>query len=159
MHEEGAGIVVRTSLPFIRPSLTFLRHLFSFLHLTKAPHHFVCLGAGARADLAWWKCFLHSWSGSSFFPLPNPSHSVYSDASGTYGCGAVVDSLVNFQLEWSWRWHTKQIVNTCTTFKSFITYLTLLGISPLAELCSSGSLSRYLWNKATHSFTDLPIFT
>ena len=55
--------------------------------------------------------------------------------------------------------HTKQIVDTCvlyTTFKLFITYLTLLGILPLAELCSSGSLSRCLWKK---SFTDLLIFT
>ena len=48
---------------------------------------------GARADYAFWKCFLQSWSGSSFLPLPNPSHNVYSDTSGTYGCGAVVDIL------------------------------------------------------------------
>ena len=81
------------------PGRTFLHQLFSLLHLTKAPHHFVCLGAGARADLVWWKCFLQSWSGSSFFPLPNPSHNVYSDASGTYGCGAVVDIFGYFQLQ------------------------------------------------------------
>ena len=28
-----------------------------------------------------------------FFSLPNPSHNIYSDASGTSGCGVVVDSL------------------------------------------------------------------
>ena len=88
----------------VRPGHTFLRQLFSLLHLTKAPHHFVRLGAGASADLAWWKCFLQSWSGSSFFPLPNPSHNVYSDASGTYGCRAVMDSLRYFQLEWPRGW-------------------------------------------------------
>ena len=60
----------------VRPGHNFLRQLFSLLHLTKAPHHFVHLGAGARADLAWWKCFLQSWSGSSFSPLPNPSHTM-----------------------------------------------------------------------------------
>ena len=64
----------------VHPGRTFLHQLFSLLHLTKAPHHFVCQGAGARADLAWWKCFLQSWSWSSFFPLPNPSHNVYFDA-------------------------------------------------------------------------------
>ena len=88
----------------VRPGRTFLRKLFSLLHSTKAPYHLVRLGAGARADLAWWKCFLQSWSGSSFFPLPNASHNVYSDASGTYGCGAVVDSLGYFQLEWPLGW-------------------------------------------------------
>ena len=88
----------------VRPGRTFLRQLFSLLHSTKAPHHFVRLGAGARADLVWWKCFLQNWSGSSFFPLPNASHNVYSDASGTYGCGAVVDSLGYFQLEWPLGW-------------------------------------------------------
>ena len=75
-----------------------------FVELDKAPHHFVCLGAGARADLVWWKCFLQGWSGTSFFPFPNPSHNVYSNASGTYGCGAVVDSLGYFQLEWLRGW-------------------------------------------------------
>ena len=74
----------------VRPGRTFLRQLFSFLHSTKGPSHFVRLGSGARADLAWWKCFLQSWSESLFSPLPNPAHHVYSNTSGTYGCGAVV---------------------------------------------------------------------
>ena len=29
--------------------------------------------------------------GPLFSLLPNPSHNVYSDATGTYGCGAVVE--------------------------------------------------------------------
>ena len=72
-------------------------------------------------------------------------------------------SCDSLQIYYHWVSHTKQIVDTCvmyTTFKLFITYLIpLLGILPLAELCSSGSSSRCLWKKATHSFTDLPIFT
>ena len=88
----------------IRPGRTFLRELFRLMHLAKAPHHYVRLSAGAKADLAWWKCFLQSWNGSSFFPLPYPSAHVYSDASGSFGCGAVVDQLSWFQLQWPAEW-------------------------------------------------------
>ena len=87
----------------IRPGRTFLRELFRLMHLAKAPHHYVRLSAGAKADLAWWKCFLQSWNGSSFFPLPYPSAHVYSDASGSFGSGAVVDQLSWFQLQWQTR--------------------------------------------------------
>ena len=52
---------------------TFLRQLFSLLQRVKVPHHYVRLNAGARADLAWWKCFLQTWNGSSFFPPHDPS--------------------------------------------------------------------------------------
>ena len=56
----------------VHPGCTFLRQLFSLLHLARAPNHFILLNAGARADLKWWKCFLQNWNGSSFFPLPIP---------------------------------------------------------------------------------------
>lgn len=64
----------------IRPGRTFLRSLFDLLHVVRAPNHFVRLTAGARADLAWWRCFLQHWNGSSFF-LPVPAVCV----SGTFG--------------------------------------------------------------------------
>ena len=72
----------------VRPGRTFLRSLFSLLHVAKAPHHFIRLDKGSRADLAWWRCFLQRWNGSSFLPLPTPAAHVHSDASGNYGCGA-----------------------------------------------------------------------
>ena len=85
----------------VRPGRTFLRQLFSLLHVARTPHHFVRLTPGAKADLAWWRCFLQIWNGSSFFPLPEPSSHVYSDASGGYGCGAVSPTLGYVQLQWS----------------------------------------------------------
>ena len=88
----------------VRPGRTFLNQLFSLLQGVKAPSHYVRLNAGARADLAWWKCFLQSWSGSSFFPLRNPSIHIYSDASGTYGFGAVVEGLGWVQGQWPPAW-------------------------------------------------------
>ena len=44
----------------MRPGRTFLRQLFSLLQGVKSPSHYVRLKAGARANLAWWKCFLQS---------------------------------------------------------------------------------------------------
>ena len=84
----------------ISPGRTFLRQLFGLLHLVKAPHHFIRITAGARADLCWWKCFLVHWNGLSFFPLPAPSVHVYTDASTSFGCGAFVQSLGWFSLQW-----------------------------------------------------------
>lgn len=88
----------------VRPGHTFLRQLFSLLHLASAPHYFIRLTAGARADLAWWGCFLRNWNGSSFFPLPKPTLHVYSDAAGSWGCGAIVHSQGWFQVRWPEAW-------------------------------------------------------
>ena len=89
----------------IRPGRTFLRQLFNLLSVARAPNHFVRLNLGARADIAWWQCFLESWNGLSFFPLPSPSVHVYSDASSGFGCGAFVQALGWFSLQWPDSWH------------------------------------------------------
>lgn len=88
----------------VRPGRTFLRELFNLLHRLKAPHHRVRLTVGARADVAWWKCFLQHWNGSSFFPLPSPAAHVFSDASGSFGCGALSADIGWFQAEWPEDW-------------------------------------------------------
>lgn len=49
------------------------------------------LNAAARTDLAWWQIMLDNWSGTSihqFLLLQEPSHHLFSDASGSWGCGA-----------------------------------------------------------------------
>ena len=89
---------------------TFLRQLFSLLHVAKAPHHFIQLTVGAKADLTWWRCFLQIWNGSSFFVLPEPSKHVYSEASGSFGCGAVSLTLGYVQLQWSEDWEEMDIL-------------------------------------------------
>ena len=85
-HLAHAAIVVR-------PERTFLRHLFSWLGMARSANHFNSLNTVVKADLAWWRCFCASWSGCSFFPLPTPSAHVFSDASGSYSCGAVAEPL------------------------------------------------------------------
>ena len=88
---------------------TFLRQLFHLLSLDRAPHHFIRLNAGAKADLLWWKTFLQDWNGTSFFPASVPSIDVISDASGAFGCGAFSPSHGWFQLQWPPSWHSTNI--------------------------------------------------
>ena len=49
------------------------------------------LNTAARIDLARWQIMLDNWPGTSidqFLLLQEPSHHLYSDASGSWGCGA-----------------------------------------------------------------------
>ena len=77
---------------------------FILLNTVNAPHHFIHLNASARANLQWWKCFLQDWNGTSLLPLPSPSVHVYSDASGSWVCGALVQGMGWFQLRWPPEW-------------------------------------------------------
>ena len=87
----------------------FLRQLFSLLALNRAPHHFLRLNMGARADLMWWQTFLQDWNGTSFFPVTDTSIEVFSDASGTFGCGAFAHPHGWFQLRWPVDWQSIHI--------------------------------------------------
>ena len=88
----------------IRPGRIFLRSLFSLLSMASKPHHYIRLNSIVRADLQWWHCFLQHWNGSSFFLLPTPSIHIYSDASGSFGCGAFGPTTGSFQLQWPTHW-------------------------------------------------------
>ena len=70
----------------------------------RRPQFLIRLNWSVRADLQWWHCFLQSWNGSSFFPPPTPSTNIYSDASGSFGCGAIDFAIGWFQLQWPDRW-------------------------------------------------------
>ena len=82
----------------------FLRQLFSLLSLNRAPHHYLRINAGAIADLMRWKFLLQDWNGTSFFPARSSSIEVFSDASGTFSCGAFSLSYGWFQLQWPPSW-------------------------------------------------------
>ena len=89
----------------IRPGCVFLRILFSLPLQVLNPSHFKRLNVEAKADIAWWQCLLCHWNSSSFFPLPTPSHHIYSDASGSFGCGALCPYQKTwFQLQWPRAW-------------------------------------------------------
>ena len=87
----------------VRPGRTFLRSLIDASATVVHLEQHVTLPAHTRADIAWWHTFAHSWNGTSIIPPREPTHSVYSDASGAWGCGAFSDRNW-FQLPWSESW-------------------------------------------------------
>ena len=86
----------------IRPGRKFLCTLFSLLSRVSHPSHFIRMNLEVRADLTWWRHLLYRWNSFSFFPLLTPSRHVYSDTSGTFGCGAFCAEW--FQLPWPSTW-------------------------------------------------------
>ncbi len=94
----------------VRPGRIFLRNLFSLLSKVSKPTHFTRLNLETRADLAWWQCLLQHWNGISFFPPAIPTTHIYSDASGSFGCGAFYPEHCSwFQLAWPSAWDTTGI--------------------------------------------------
>ena len=103
----------------IHPGRIFLRPLFALIATAAKPHHYVHLNLSVRADLRWWLHLLQAWNGSSFFPPPLPSVHMYSDASGSFGCGAFSRPHGWFQLQWPPSWlsvniATKELVPVVT---------------------------------------------
>ena len=86
----------------LKPGRAFLRRIIDLLRIPGATkgHHHIRLNREFRADLQWWITFAEHWNGVAMFPSPRePTGSVTSDASGSWGCGAWSDSSW-FQLEW-----------------------------------------------------------
>ena len=97
-HLSHAAVVVQ-------PGRIFLRHLFSLLAKVDVRHYFIHLDAVAKADLAWWDCFLQSWHGAAFVVSgSSPVVHVHSDASGSFGCGAVSGDGRWLQVSWPESW-------------------------------------------------------
>ena len=89
----------------IRQGRTFLQHLFTILKGAQSRRHYVHLDITARADLLWWDYFLQGWNGLMFFPnLLTPTAHIYTDASGSFGCGGVLVSSLWFHFPWPASW-------------------------------------------------------
>ena len=88
----------------IQPGRLFLRQLFALLPSAPKPYYFIRLNLSLRADLCWWAFLLRDRNGVSLFPLGAPSVHMFSDASGSYGCGAVALSSGWFNVQWPRPW-------------------------------------------------------
>ena len=75
----------------------FVRRLINLLCIAgPKPYHHVRLNAQTRSDILWWHTFISSWNRVSLLHLSQtaiPSANVFSDASGSWGCGAVWGKL------------------------------------------------------------------
>ena len=96
--------ILNNAAAVVRPGRTFLRSLIDAASTVKVLDHHVHLTAKAQADIAWWHAFSRPWNGVSLLPPVEPSQIIYSDAAGTWGCGASW-SYQWFQVPWpeSWR--------------------------------------------------------
>ena len=86
----------------VKPGRRFLRGLIVRLAGAKRRHFHIRLNTEFRADVEWWHIFLASWNGTSLLRqdrLQSPEFSIWSDASGSWGCAAVWDSQW-FQVAW-----------------------------------------------------------
>ena len=75
----------------IRPGRQFIRQLYTMQSIGSHPGHHVRLNAAARADIVWWHLFAVHWNGISMLwdsSIQSPEFNIFSDASGSWGCGA-----------------------------------------------------------------------
>ena len=93
----------------VMPGRTFLRRIIDNMSIAQQAHHHVRLTTDCRSDLQWWAAFLPLWNGRSILPPAEPSHTLTSDASGAWGCGAVSEQGHYFQLKWPESWASVNI--------------------------------------------------
>lgn len=87
----------------VRSGRTFLRRMIDLSSSARDMDHWVRLNKEFRSDLHWWYLFLDDWNGiamcDSVIQRP-PEATLTSDASGSWGCGAFIDSGEWFQYRW-----------------------------------------------------------
>ena len=91
--ESLVGILQHAS-KVVRHGRCFLRRLYDLLAQTqKFKKHFrVRLNGECQADIEWWVTFSRHWNGASILrPIraSRPDVHLWSDASGSWGCGAI----------------------------------------------------------------------
>ena len=91
---------------------TFLRRMIDTSSSVRQLDHHVKLRTEFHSDLAWWDCFLPVWNARSIMQVHGivwiPQITFTSDASGSWGCGAIWDSRW-IQYPWHAIWLQKSI--------------------------------------------------
>lgn len=101
----------------VAPGRTFLRRMLDTAHSRPSLNHWIRLNQEFRADVMWWHAFVDQWNGVSLLAAhvyQTPAVSVFTDASGSWGCGAT-DGNSWFQCAWHHSWRdiniaTKELV-------------------------------------------------
>lgn len=87
----------------VRAGRTFLRRLIDLSTTVQQLDRHVRLSISARSDIEWWFQYCSCWNGISMMSTvnkANPDITMLSDASGSWGCGAL-SGLDWFQLQWA----------------------------------------------------------
>ena len=98
---ESLVSLLQHACKVVCPGRTFIRRIYNLTHHFKQ-HYTVRLNAACKADIEWWCTFFSRWNGTSLLRPSretNPDHEIWSDASGSLGCGAHWRGLW-FQAEW-----------------------------------------------------------
>ena len=87
----------------VRPGRSFVSRMYSTAAKLREMYYITRLNKAFRSDLFWWHTFLQSWNGLSILRHPSllshPEFFAQTDASGTWGCAAVLGSQ---WLQWQW---------------------------------------------------------
>ena len=88
----------------VRAGRSFLQRMLDLLHDSPrhpSHSHSIRLNREFRSDLQWWRAFVSGWNGVSFLSPPPQLLwlQMASDASGSWGCGALPKNKW-FQLQW-----------------------------------------------------------
>ena len=77
----------------VRPGRCFTQTLYEISTLRDNPQDRIRVSRAVKEDLAWWSAFITQWNGTSllwdYMGEEHADISVYSDASGSWGCGAL----------------------------------------------------------------------
>ena len=86
----------------VQPGKTFMCRLFEVLAGSRQAHHHIRLSSAVCADILWWHTFMSKWNGIRLIPhSTSPSAVLWTDASGSFGCGAICPALFKWiQLGW-----------------------------------------------------------
>lgn len=120
--------VLQHACRVITPGKTFLGRAIGLLKLAKSKFHNIRLSADFKADMMWWKTFAPHWNGASLVVHNHsPLHTITSDASSSWGCGA---------------WHNNNWFQLCWDLQS-----QSWGIAPkeLAPALIAAALWGYRW--------------
>ena len=87
----------------VKPGRCFIRRMIELCKAVRNHDRPLRLNKAFHSDLAWWRLFLRKWNGTAMMSTicTKPAqHSVTSDASGSWGCGAFSGQQW-FQIAWS----------------------------------------------------------
>ena len=143
-NTQEAPSVQINSRPVIAIGWDFLRGMIELSKSVATLHHHSCLNRDFCANLQWWAEFtttVRKWNGQCFL-IPelqaSPDVTVYTDASGTLGCGGLWQEW--FQLPWYPTWEGVNI--TAKELTPIIMAATLWGHLGPARPCSSTATIR-----------------